>query len=96
MGVPPDKAPVAPSSGVGLYAHIRLACGGGTSRYVVCSQEAASLAQCAAMPHLLRLISAPIPHAAAAFGRFFYYFLKVYFSSSNFIFQSNPKADALK
>ncbi|MFN4299570.1 MAG: hypothetical protein ACK4EX_07545 [Thermaurantimonas sp.] len=31
MGVPPDKAPVAPSSGVGLSAHIRLAAGRGTS-----------------------------------------------------------------
>ncbi|MFN4298622.1 MAG: hypothetical protein ACK4EX_02705 [Thermaurantimonas sp.] len=31
MGVPPDKAPAAPSSGVGLSAHIRLAHGGGTS-----------------------------------------------------------------
>ncbi|MFN4300244.1 MAG: hypothetical protein ACK4EX_11035 [Thermaurantimonas sp.] len=31
MGVPPDKAPQAPSSGVGLSAHIRLAAGRGTS-----------------------------------------------------------------
>ncbi|MFN4298926.1 MAG: hypothetical protein ACK4EX_04235 [Thermaurantimonas sp.] len=31
MGVPPDKAPVAPSSGVGLSAPIRLAAGRGTS-----------------------------------------------------------------